>query len=97
VLGYEPLALLLGEIKLVSVDLRGVNVRLGVNKDGALVVNADSAPAETPPAATLPDAGQWNAFTGIMGAVATLAQGDGLLGSLRDRRHEWRAAVAGRP
>jgi hypothetical protein len=82
VLGYEPLALLMGEIKLVSVDLRGVNVRLGVNKDGALVVNADSAPAETPPAATLPDTAQWNAFTGIMGAVTTLAQGDGFLGSL---------------
>ena len=82
ILGYEPLALLMGQIKLVSVDLRGVNVRLGVNKDGALVVNADSAPAESPPAATLPDTAQWNAFTGIMGAVATLAQGDGFLGSL---------------
>lgn len=82
VLGYEPLALLMGQIKLVSVDLRGVNVRLGVNKDGALVVNADSAPAESPPAATLPDAAQWSAFSSIMSAVTTLAQGDGFLGSL---------------
>jgi hypothetical protein len=82
VLGYEPMALLMGRIKLVSVDLRGVNVRLGVNKDGALIVNADSAPAEATPAATLPDAAQWNAFTGIMGAINTLAQGDGLLGAL---------------
>lgn len=46
VLGYDPLALLKGDIRLVSVDLRGVNVRLGVNKEGALVVNADSAPAD---------------------------------------------------
>lgn len=83
VLGYEPLPLLLGEIKLISVDLRGVNVRLGVDKNGALIVNADSAPAEAQPASTLPDTGQWNAFTGIMGAVATLAQGEGLLGALQ--------------
>lgn len=82
ILGYDPLALLRGEIRLVSVDLRGVNVRLGVTREGALVVNADSAPAEIRPASTLPDAAQWNAFTGIMGAVASLAQGDGLLGSL---------------
>jgi hypothetical protein len=83
VLGYEPLALLIGQIRLVSVDLRGVNVRLGVSKDGALIVNADSAPAEPQPASTLPDTGQWNAFTGIMSAVATLAQGEGLLGALQ--------------
>ncbi|WP_156323463.1 hypothetical protein [Bosea sp. AAP35] len=82
VLGYEPMALLRGEIRLKSVDLRGVNVRLGVNRDGALIVNADSAPAELPPPSTLPDAAQWNAFTGIMAAVSTLAQGDGLLGAL---------------
>jgi hypothetical protein len=82
VLGYEPLALLRGEIRLVSVDLRGVNVRLGVNHDGALIVNADSAPAETVPKPVVPDAGHWNAFTSIMGAVATLAEGDGLLGAL---------------
>ncbi|HEY5798249.1 MAG TPA: hypothetical protein VIU82_24870 [Bosea sp. (in: a-proteobacteria)] len=82
VLGYEPMALLRGDIRLTSVDLRGVNVRLGVTKDGALQVNADSAPAETPPPATLPDTAQWNAFTGIMAAVSTLAQGDGLLGAL---------------
>jgi hypothetical protein len=82
ILGYEPLALLRGEIRLVSVDLRGVNVRLGVNKDGALVVNADSAPAETPAPTVVPDTAQWNAFTGIMSAVSTLAQGDGLLGAL---------------
>jgi hypothetical protein len=82
VLGYDPLPLLVGQIRLVSVDLRGVNVRLGVSKDGALIVNADSAPAETQPPATLPDAAQWNAFTGIMGAVGTLAQGEGLLGAL---------------
>ena len=82
VLGYDPLALLRGDIRLTSVDLRGVNVRLGVDKAGALVVNADAAPAEAPPAPTLPDAAQWNAFTGIMSAVSTLARGDGLLGAL---------------
>lgn len=84
VLGYAPLALLKGDIRLVSVDLRGVNVRLGVTKDGALVVNADSAPAETPPQPTVPDAAQWNAFTGIMSAISTLARGDGLLGALEE-------------
>lgn len=83
ILGYEPMALLKGDIRLVSVDLRGVNVRLGVNKDGALVVNADSAPPEAPPQPTLPDAAQWNAFTGIMSAISTLARGDGLLGALQ--------------
>ncbi|MGL4442292.1 MAG: hypothetical protein ACRCU1_01620, partial [Alsobacter sp.] len=82
ILGYEPLALLRGDIRLTSVDLRGVNVRLGVNKDGALIVNADSAPAEPQPPSTLPDASQWNAFTGVMAAVATLGQGEGLLGAL---------------
>jgi hypothetical protein len=82
ILGYEPMALLRGDIRLTSVDLRGVNVRLGVDRNGALIVNADSAPAEPPPAATLPDAAQWSAFTGIMTAVSTLARGDGLLGAL---------------
>lgn len=82
ILGYEPMALLRGDIRLTSVDLRGVNVRLGVNKDGALIVNADSAPVEKSPPATLPDAAQWDAFTGIMAAVSTLAKGDGLLGAL---------------
>lgn len=82
VLGYEPMALLRGEIRLTSVDLRGVNVRLGVNADGALIINADSAPVEAPAPAMLPDAAQWNAFTGIMAAISTLAQGDGLLGAL---------------
>ncbi|MFN3673708.1 MAG: hypothetical protein ACK4VM_17515, partial [Bosea sp. (in: a-proteobacteria)] len=56
---------------------------LGVTRDGALVVNADAAPAELRPVSTLPDTAQWNAFTGIMGAIATLAQGEGLLGSLQ--------------
>lgn len=82
ILGYEPMALLRGSIRLTSVDLRGVNVRLGVNKDGALIVNADSAPAERLPPAMLPDVEQWDAFTGIMAAVSTLAKGDGLLGAL---------------
>ncbi|BCB20105.1 DUF3971 domain-containing protein [Bosea sp. ANAM02] len=84
VLGYAPMALLTGDIRLVSVDLRGVNVRLGVTKDGALVVNADSAPAEAPPQPSVPDAAQWNAFTGIMSAITTLARGDGLLGALEE-------------
>lgn len=82
ILGYDPLALLRGDIRLTSVDLRGVNVRLGVDKAGALIVNADSAPAEAPATPSLPDAAQWNAFTGIMGAISSLAKGDGLLGSL---------------
>jgi hypothetical protein len=84
ILGYAPLALLWGDIRLVSVDLRGVNVRLGVTRDGALVVNADAAPAEASPPPAVPDAAQWNAFTGIMGAISTLARGDGLLGALEE-------------
>ncbi len=82
VLGYEPLALLRGEIRLVSLDLRGVNVRLGVNHDGALMVNADATPARPAVTPVVPDAGHWSAFTGIMGAVTTLADDGGLLGSL---------------
>jgi hypothetical protein len=82
VLGYEPLALLRGDIRLVSVDLRGVNIRLGVNQDGALVMSADEGVAATPAPVTLPDTGHWDAFTGIMGAVSTLAQNEGLLGAL---------------
>lgn len=82
ILGYEPLALLRGEIRLVSVDLRGVNMRLGVNHDGALILNADSAPVQPIAPPIVPDAGHWNAFTNVMDAVATLASGDGLLGAL---------------
>ena len=82
IMGYEPLALLRGDIRLVSIDLRGVNVRLGVSEDGALIVNADSAPAEPMPAPTIPDAAQWNVFTGVMGAVSILADGGGILGAL---------------
>ena len=33
---------------------------------------------------TVPDAAQWNAFTGIMSAISTLARGDGLLGALEE-------------
>ena len=82
VLGYEPLALLRGQIRLVSVDLRGVNVRLGVASNGALMVAADAGAPEIPLQPRMPDTGQWNAFTGVMAAVSTLAKGEGLLGSL---------------
>lgn len=82
VLGYVPLALLTGQIRLVSIDLRGVNLRMGVNQDGALVLNADEASAAPPVTPALPDPGQWNAFAAAMAAISTLAQGDGLLGSL---------------
>lgn len=81
-LGYDPFALLRGSIRLTSVELRGVNIRLGVNSEGALVVNADAAPIPITVPQAIPDPGHWNAFTGIMGAIGALAGDGGLLGSL---------------
>ncbi len=82
ILGYDPFALLRGEIKLVSLDLRGVNIRLGVTQDGALLLEQGAQAVPLPNAPMVGDPADWNAFTGVMNAIGALAEGDGLLGSL---------------
>lgn len=82
VLGYDPFALLRGEIKLVSLELRGVNIRLGVTQDGALLLEQGSQPVNLPSVPVAGDPADWNAFTGVMNAIGALAEGDGLLGAL---------------
>lgn len=82
ILGYEPMALLRGDIRLVSLDLRGVSVRLGVNRDGALLLEPDAHPTQHPAPSVVGDPSDWDAFTGIMNAIGALADGAGLLGSL---------------
>lgn len=84
VLGYDPLALLRGDIKLVSLDLRGVNIRLGVRQDGSLVLEQDALPVQLPNTPVAGDPADWNAFTGVMNAIGALAASDGLLGSLEE-------------
>ncbi|WP_332685373.1 hypothetical protein [Bosea sp. (in: a-proteobacteria)] len=82
VLGYDAFALLRGEIKLVSLDLRGVNIRLGVRQDGALLLEQGTQAVPLPNTPVIGDPADWNAFTGVMNAIGALAEGDGLLGSL---------------
>lgn len=84
VLGYDPFALLRGDIKLVSLDLRGVNIRLGVRQDGSLVLEQDALPVQLPNTPVAGDPADWNAFTGVMNAIGALAASDGLLGSLEE-------------
>jgi hypothetical protein len=82
VLGYDPMALLRGDIRLVSLDLRGVNIRLGVRQDGSLLLEQDAQPVRLPNTPVAGDPANWNAFTGVMNAIGALAASDGLLGSL---------------
>ncbi len=82
VLGYDPFALLRGNIRLVSLDLRGVNIRLGVRQDGALLLEQDTQAVPLPNAPVVGDPADWNAFTGVMNAIGALAESDGLLGAL---------------
>lgn len=84
VLGYDPFALLRGDIRLVSLDLRGVNIRLGVRQDGSLVLEQDAQPVHLPNTPVAGDPADWNAFTGVMNAIGALAASDGLLGSLEE-------------
>jgi hypothetical protein len=84
VLGYDPFALLRGDIRLVSLDLRGVNIRLGVRQDGSLVLEQDAQPVPLPNTPVAGDPADWNAFTGVMNAIGALAASDGLLGSLEE-------------
>lgn len=82
VLGYEPMALLRGDIRLVSLDLRGVNIRLGVRQDGSLLLEQDAQPEQSPKAPVAGDPVDWDAFAGAMNAIGALVSNDGLLGSL---------------
>ncbi|HEV7324581.1 MAG TPA: hypothetical protein VGN91_05900 [Bosea sp. (in: a-proteobacteria)] len=82
VLGYDAMALLRGDFRLVSLDLRGVNIRLGVRQDGSLLLEQDAQPEQTSKTPIAGDPVDWDAFAGAMNAVGTLVSNDGLLGSL---------------
>lgn len=82
VLGYDPMALLRGNIRLVSLDLRGVNIRLGVRQDGSLLLEQDAQPEQAPKTPVAGDPVDWDAFAGAMNAIGALVSNDGLLGSL---------------
>jgi hypothetical protein len=82
VLGYDPMALLRGDIRLVSLDLRGVNIRLGVRQDGSLLLEQDVQPEQAPKTPVAGDPVDWDAFAGAMNAIGALVSNDGLLGSL---------------
>ncbi len=82
VLGYEPMALLRGDIRLVSLDLRGVNIRLGVRQDGSLLLEQDAQPEQASKTPVAGDPVDWDAFAGAMNAIGALVSNDGLLGSL---------------
>jgi hypothetical protein len=82
VLGYDAMALLRGDIRLVSLDLRGVNIRLGVRQDGSLLLEQDAQPQQAPKPPTAGDPVDWDAFAGAMNAIGALVANDGVLGSL---------------
>lgn len=82
VLGYDPMALLRGNIRLVSLDLRGVNIRLGVRQDGSLLLEQDAQPEQASKTPVAGDPVDWDAFAGAMNAIGALVSNDGLLGSL---------------
>lgn len=88
-LGYDPISLLRGDIRLVSLDLRGVDIKLGVRQDGALVLEQNAEPAAPASTPVVGDPADWDAFAGVMNAIGILAASDGLLGSLE------RAGIAG--
>jgi len=82
VLGYDAMALLRGDIRLVSLDLRGVNIRLGVRQDGSLLLEQDAQPEQASKTPVAGDPVDWDAFAGAMNAIGALVSNDGLLGSL---------------
>ncbi|WID97110.1 hypothetical protein QO058_02160 [Bosea vestrisii] len=82
VLGYDAMALLRGNIRLVSLDLRGVNIRLGVRQDGSLLLEQDAQPEQASKTPVAGDPVDWDAFAGAMNAIGALASNEGLLGSL---------------
>jgi hypothetical protein len=55
VLGYEPLELLRGELKLNSVELRGLAVRLGIDQDGGISFDTGSEKLRVPTPGTKGD------------------------------------------
>ncbi len=69
VLSYAPWALLRGRVSLTGIDLVGVNLRLGVDKDGALLLDAGDQQIRLP----VPDQ---HVATGMPGVVALLAAVD---------------------
>jgi hypothetical protein len=53
VLGYEPLALLRGDVQVKSVELRGLKVRVGIDQDGGINLNTGASTVRLP--STVPD------------------------------------------
>ncbi|MCV9934939.1 AsmA-like C-terminal region-containing protein [Boseaceae bacterium BT-24-1] len=82
VLGYDAMSLLRGNIRLVSLDLRGVNIRLGVRQDGSLLLEQDAQPEQVSKTPVAGDPVDWDAFAGAMNAIGALVSNEGLLGSL---------------
>ncbi len=78
VMGYDAFKLLRGDISLRSVDLRGLDVRLGVDKSGALILGtgaSDVAVLGQGPAAASP---LLSAATGLLELGKIFAEGGGL-------------------
>ena len=66
-LGYEPLQLLFGELRLNSIELRGLNVRVGLDLDGSVRFDAGAEPVKVP--ARIDPAAQSDVSTQFLGAA----------------------------
>jgi hypothetical protein len=89
VLSYVPSALLRGQVQLTGIDLLGVNLRLGVDADGALVFDAGEVPVKlaAPPASTSsPQQDGPPAMLALLAAVDVLAREGGELFALETAR-----------
>ncbi|MGL4727186.1 MAG: AsmA-like C-terminal region-containing protein [Bosea sp. (in: a-proteobacteria)] len=89
VLSYAPRALLRGQIRLTGIDLLGVNLRLGVDADGALLLDAGETPVKlAAPAGSTPST-QGNespVMVALLAAVDMLAREGGELFALETAR-----------
>jgi hypothetical protein len=88
VLSYAPWPLLMGQVKLTGIDLLGVNLRLGVDADGALILDAGEAPVKLPPSAPASLAGNNDApaIVALLSAVDMMAREGGELFALETAR-----------
>ncbi|MGL5361346.1 MAG: DUF3971 domain-containing protein [Bosea sp. (in: a-proteobacteria)] len=77
-MGYDPLKLLRGEISLRSVDLRGLDVRLGVDKAGALILGTGASDVAVLGTATEAASPLLSAATGLLELGKIFAEGGGL-------------------
>jgi hypothetical protein len=88
VLSYAPWPLLMGQVKLTGIDLLGVNLRLGVDADGALILDAGEAPVKLQPSSTTPPAAinEAPAIVALLSAVDMMAREGGELFALETAR-----------